>query len=71
MELSPEDIRETSDIGIFFGINSMPQEIPSLKNIPNTKVARRHPSYDSRECYYTLVHTVTLGQTQWRKLPVR
>ena len=63
MELSPEDIRETSDIHYFFGIYS------SLKNILNTKW--RRDTLVMRECYYILVHTVTLGQTQWQKLPVR
>ena len=69
MELSPEDIRETSDIYFIFWHIFYARKFQVCKT--NTKVALRHPSYDSRECYYTLVNTVTLGQTQWRKLPVR
>ena len=45
MELSPEDIRETSDIYHFFDIYFMPGNFKSEKH-SKYKMAQRHPSHE-------------------------
>ena len=69
MELSPEDIRETSDIYFVFWHLFHARKFQVWKTFKIQKWPG--DTLVMRECYYILVHTVTLGQTQWRKLPVR